>query len=306
MKTRLLACVAVAALLAAGCSPGDAVPTAEGPAADATAAASDALRSPEVEVDSYVALGDSFTAGPLIPTTDLAGGCFRSDSNYPALVAEQLDIPEVRDVSCAGATTRDLTSPQRTVEDARVRPQLAALTKDTDLVTLGIGGNDFDLFSTVVQTCTRLRDADPGGAPCADELASRGIDVQRATQQIAGRVADAVRAIRQRAPEARVVLVGYLRLAPSTGQCPELPFARGDYVQGVAVSQALNDALAAAARRTGASFVDMYAASEGHDICSEKPWVNGVHTVKGRALAYHPLAEGMEATAERVVAALEG
>ena len=34
-------------------------------------------------IGRYVALGDSYSAGPLIPTTDLAGGCARSDHNYP-------------------------------------------------------------------------------------------------------------------------------------------------------------------------------------------------------------------------------
>ena len=44
----------------------------------------------------YVALGDSYTAGPLIPTTDLAGGCARSDHNYPTLVADAVEREDVR------------------------------------------------------------------------------------------------------------------------------------------------------------------------------------------------------------------
>jgi hypothetical protein len=44
--------------------------------------------APRTRLQSYVALGDSYTAGPLIPvqeTTPL--GCLRSDHNYPHLVA---------------------------------------------------------------------------------------------------------------------------------------------------------------------------------------------------------------------------
>ena len=45
-------------------------------------------------------------------------------------------------------------------------------------------------------------------------------------------------------------------------------------------------------------FLDAYAASAGHDVCSEDPWVNGRRTQAGVALAFHPLAEGQEAIAE--------
>ncbi len=40
----------------------------------------------------YVALGDSCTAGPRIPTRTRTAGCDRSDHDYPALVAERLGL----------------------------------------------------------------------------------------------------------------------------------------------------------------------------------------------------------------------
>lgn len=266
--------------------------------------AEDLAEASPAPFERYVALGDSFTAAPLVPTTDLADGCFRSDSNYPSLVAEQLDIAELVDVSCSGAETRDLTRRQSTVRDATVPPQLKALDPSTDLVTLGIGGNDFDLFHTLVSTCTETGRRDSTGSPCADELERRGVDLVARTDAISDRVAQAVEQVRRRAPEATVVLVGYLRLAPSDGRCRDLPFAGGDYEYGARVSQALNAALERAARRTGAGFVDMHAASEGHDVCSDEPWVNGQTTLEGEALAYHPFAEGMEAVADEVVGVL--
>ena len=76
---------------------------------------------PAMPTGRYVALGDSFVAGPLIPTTDLASGCARSDHNYPSLVAKALDVKTFVDVSCSGATTSDLTGVQRPFEDARIR-----------------------------------------------------------------------------------------------------------------------------------------------------------------------------------------
>ncbi len=298
---RLVPALLATVLLTGACSSSaDSVDSAD----DLDRRAEDLVQAPSVSFDRYVALGDSFTAAPLVPTTDLAEGCFRSDGNYPSLAAEQLDVAELVDVSCSGASTEDLTARQATVRGATVAPQLAALDEDTDLVTLGIGGNDFDLFHTLVATCTRTGRQDPTGSPCADTLAARGVDLVARTREIGDRVADAVRQVRQRAPEATVVLVGYLRLAPPEGRCRALPFAAGDYAFGARVSQALDDALARAARRTGVEFVDMYAASEGHDVCSDEPWVNGQRTVRGEALAYHPFAEGMEAVADELVATL--
>ena len=296
--SRLVGAAVAAALLLGACSSEDVDP--------------DAVRSEVEDVTDasppsfmrYVALGDSFTSAPLVPTTDLAGGCFRSDGNYPSLVAERLDIDTFVDVSCSGAQTADLTAPQQTVQDSTVPPQLDAVGPRTDLVTLGIGGNDFDLFHTLVSTCSEVRGEDPAGSPCADTLEDRGVDLVATTDRISNRVAAAVRQVQERAPSAEVLLVGYLRIAPSDGRCPQLSFARGDYAFGQRVSQALNDALARAARRTGVEFVDMYAASEGHDVCSDEAWVNGRTTVQGEALAFHPFAEGMEAVADEVVEAL--
>ncbi len=292
---RLTTAVVAAALLVSGCTQGNA----------ATEGSSPSPSSPPV-TGRYVALGDSYSAGPLIPTTDLAGGCARSDHNYPTLVADAVNARTFVDVTCSGADTRALTGVQRTFGDTRIPPQLRAVTADTDLVTLGIGGNDLGLFSTLVSTCTRLRASDPQGSPCARQLAARGPDLDAAVTTISRRVAASLLAIRAKAPRAKVLLVGYLRLAPDRGTCVGLPLAAGDYAEGRRISRALDRALRTAARRTGTTFVDMYAASRGHDICSRDPWVNGSVNDRQKALAYHPFASGMRADARAVVAALQG
>lgn len=104
----------------------------------------------------YVALGDSYTAGPYIPhQTGTPLGCSRSDHNYPSVVAAelQLDPAEFQDMSCGGATIADLTQEQST-DDGTYPAQLSALSADTRLVTLGIGGNDIG-FSSLVTQCVK-------------------------------------------------------------------------------------------------------------------------------------------------------
>ena len=283
--------LAATALVLTGCT--------SAPAADVTPGASDPAASPSERSERYVALGDSFTSGPFVPTTDLASGCLRSDHNYPSLLADRLDVADFVDVSCAGARTRDLPHRQLTLPGARIPAQLDALDPDTTLVTLGIGGNDFDLYSHLTNTCLQLRSSDPTGSPCRTTMTSGTRDlVATTTARIGRRVERALRQVAERAPGARVVLVGYPRIAPARGECPDLlPYATGDVPFGDEVLRRLTSAMRHAADRAGAEFLDMYAASRGHDVCSARPYVNGVHSDRGRAAAFHPLPRGMRATA---------
>jgi lysophospholipase L1-like esterase len=258
---------------------------------------------PAPRFSSYVALGDSYTAGPLVPTTDLANGCLRSDHNYPSLLAKRLGVPHFTDVSCSGATTADITHRQNTYRQAYVPPQLRAVHEDTDLVTIGIGGNDYNLFATLAQTCTRLRATDPTGSPCTASLAG-GQSLTQTTRRIGDHVERVLRDIRHTAPRATVVLVGYLRVVPDQGECAQLPLASGDYDLGRRITKELDAALARAARRTQVGYVDAYALSADHDVCADRPWVNGRRTDGQRAAAFHPFASGMRALADRLTTML--
>src|ERR1700738_2192663 len=78
------------------------------------ALASAAIASPTATTSRYVALGDSFTSGPLIPNQRLDSlGCLRSDHNYPALLAARLKVGTFVDASCSGAQTTDMTAAQQ-------------------------------------------------------------------------------------------------------------------------------------------------------------------------------------------------
>jgi len=119
--------------------------------------------------DEYVALGDSYTAAPLVPPTDTSTTCLRSGVNYPALGAEAMAGTALTDVSCSGAATQNMMAPQRGATGA-VPPQFDALKPDTDLVSIGLGGNDGALFGTMLVRCTSLAADDPQGSPCSGEL----------------------------------------------------------------------------------------------------------------------------------------
>ncbi|QCX26975.1 SGNH/GDSL hydrolase family protein [Nocardioides jishulii] len=256
----------------------------------------------------YVALGDSFTAAPFVPNAVEALGCYRSTGNYPSLVARGLrdaagngPATELVDVSCSAADTTHMTKPQTTVLQQRVPPQFEALTPETDLVTIGIGGNDFNVFATLTGRCPQLADRDPKGAPCRESLQRGGRDVlTEAVGRTQKRVRTVIEEVRERSPEARILLVNYPQLTPKKG-CDNLMLARGDNAYAREVAERLDQALRRAAEATDAELVDLWSASEGHDICSDDPWVNGPETDFSRALQFHPFAEGQQAAADLVL-----
>ncbi|GLY79846.1 SGNH/GDSL hydrolase family protein [Actinoallomurus iriomotensis] len=249
----------------------------------------------------YVAMGDSFTAGPMIPRQHgKPFACLRSDHNYPSLLARALKAGEFADVSCTAATITDLFQPQHVLFGENPA-QLSAVTPDTALVTVGIGGNDIG-FSRTFYTCAGLSITAPKGAPCMKHFGTTLTDRVAAA---APRIATVISTIHARAPHAVVVVVGYLRILPSdTGCWPSVPAAAGDVPYLDRVERSLNHMLAEEARRGGALFVDDYRGGTGHDMCARaRRWVEPI-LISHAAAPIHPNAIGMRVVADRVLATL--
>ena len=121
-----------------------------------------ALLVPSSASADYVALGDSFAAGPLIPLQIQPFGCLKSNNNYAHVAQRRLRFAEFRDASCSGAETEDMTQAQG-VTPGPNPPQFDRLQPDTELVTINIGGNDIG-FSSIAEDCfTFQRRAPPAG-----------------------------------------------------------------------------------------------------------------------------------------------
>ena len=254
----------------------------------------------------YVALGDSYTAGPLIPMQrDDAPGCFRSDQNYPALLADLLDVATYADASCSGARSEDVLGRQDLMFDNRARAQVRLLSDETDLVTVGLGGNDFGLFGSISGGCggpSERPQWKSDATPCQDRF---GGSKTRDARRIRGTLGQALDAVREAAPGADLYVVGYPRLLPDSGSCRAAGFTAGDADWARRVASLLNRSLRLAAEDAGATYVDLYPISEGHDICAGRDaWVNGVRTQLGEAAAFHPFHAGMTAAAQAVYEAV--
>ena len=249
----------------------------------------------------YVALGDSYSAAsgvlPPDPTSPL---CARSTSNYPHVIAAKTGA-QLTDVTCGAAETKDFSTSQY----PGVAPQLDALHKRTQLVTMTIGGNDNNTFIGAIAECGAAGLSTLGqGSPCKDMYGdSFATDIRQKTYPALKR---SLRAVMTKAPHARVAILGYPWILPRTEGCfDKMPVAKGDVPYLRRVEGTLNDAVRRAAAATGATYVSFGRVSEGHDACQAagvrwiEPVLQGTNPV-----VVHPNALGEKRMAKRTMRVL--
>ena len=230
--------------------------------------------------DKYVALGSSFAAGPGI--SEQLGTCGRSDHNYSNLVATALNLM-LTDVSCNGATIDNIrNTPQRDMP-----PQIDAISPDTALVTVTIGGNDIN-FTSSTFACS--------GTP-ADEHCTANLDqatIDNNLSQLPDELGAMLDEIKAKAPQAVIVLVTYPRVFPvDATDCVELQLSAEDTAYLADLGQKLEDAFVGATSSRQVAIADSYVRAAGHGPCAPpaERWVNGVN-VADTGIRYHPTAEG--------------
>ena len=224
---------------------------------------------PAPAADRYVALGDSFSSGTGTRAYDLSPSCQRSRHAYPALVAKRRGL-KLAFAACAGATTDDV-----------LLDQMLRVDETTRLVTITIGGNDAG-FGPVLGACSQS----PAACARATGQAERFI-----REQLPGRLATVYSEIRTRAPAAQVIVLGYPRLF--TGEaCRAAGIARGGLSRLNRGADLLRDTTRATVRAAGAGFVfrDAIVPFERHEVCSQRPWINGL--TNPITESFHPNAAG--------------
>jgi lysophospholipase L1-like esterase len=208
------------------------------------------------EVDSYVALGDSFSSGNGTFFPDRSLSCYRSSLAYPALVDQQRPNTDLVFRACSGATTSDV-----------INGQVSALGAGTDLVTLTIGGNDVG-FSDLILACTGSF-----SPTCSSTVRSAK---ERIATQLPARLDAVYAAIAQRAPGARVAVLGYGRFFGPNLSCSAargVTTAEAGLLNGVADD--LDAVIGARVAAAGFTYVSAIGPFTGHDVCAADPWLNG-------------------------------
>lgn len=263
---------------------------------------------------SYVALGESYSAGTGVPPylyPSDADTCDRSASAWPETLSSNLGYYGLRFIfaACQGSKVADLTQtnpatgwPPATGEP----PQETALSRDnTRLVTLSLGGNDVG-FDPVLTECVEF--------PWCASLVGSQLDSSIA--QIGAALVQAYEDISSHAPLATIIVMGYPRFFPQnppsscyTGIGPFYFFSsQMAWMNGEV--QYLDTQIQAAvfsAQKAGVNirYVNAYDAFNGHELCTASPDmnaavpVNPLDPLKGvQVHSFHPNLAGNEQLAQ--------
>ena len=236
-------------------------------AAAPAAAAVPAATQPAVR---YVALGDSYSSG--LGAGNYSGGsCERSARAYPALWAAAHHPVSYVSRACADATT-----------SAVISGQLAGLGRGTTLVSITIGGNDAG-FVHVMTTCVLLPTSFCVSAVKGAESTIRS--------SLPGELDKVLAAISARAPDARVVVLGYPDPYDLSRSSSCVGLSSTDRAGLNQAANQLDGQIQAAARRHGDVFADVRPAFAGHEICDSGRWLNSVDWLD-IGVSYHPNPAG--------------
>lgn len=261
------------------------------------------LRTPLTAGARYVALGSSFAAGagigPAKPGTPER--CGRTALNYATLLAERLDLA-LDDRSCGGATTDHLLA-----DWDELPAQLDAVTSDTRLVTVTVGGNDLDYMGLLFAASCRPEqgltiqghriDCPAPPAPPGEADYAR---LERNLSAIADRV-------REQAPGALLVFVQYVTLVPPES-CPDVPLSPSDSAHARMLAQRLAAITKRVAHRHDAALIEADELSRDHTACDPQPWSRALPSGYdgSQGAPWHPTRAGHAALAERLAAMLGG
>ncbi|WP_422334298.1 SGNH/GDSL hydrolase family protein [Rhodococcus sp. (in: high G+C Gram-positive bacteria)] len=247
----------------------------------------------------YVALGDSRAAGPRLEPQYTTDDCSRSYENFAGKIARELAITDFADVSCSAARVENvLDTPQRIPASWPV--QIDAVHPDTDLVTISIGGNNANTLF-VGPLCVAPGPGTDRG--CRDDPLTETVALAGIERAAAG-VDKVLAALTERAPHARIYLLGEGGLIGTRGCWPNVPFSDGDASWFAAYYARLNSAFFAVAHTRGVQVLDIAtpAVAGGHDACAapEQRWFEGLFSDTD-AQRFHFTDAGMSAVARMVV-----
>ena len=227
--------------------------------------------APAQAAGSYVALGDSYSSGTGTRSYINDGtACQRSVYAYPSLVSASKGLT-LNFRACSGATVADVTN-----------TQLSALSSSTTQVSISVGGNDAG-FADVLTEC-----AQPGWASDCDGAIDDAQAIVNTT--LPGRLSTLYSSIRSKAPNAKVVVVGYPRIFMGE-DCNALTwFSPAEEARLNATADLLNSRTASAAAAKGFTFANPTSRFTGHAVCDSVEWLNGLSNPISDS--YHPNVAG--------------
>ncbi|MEW2623068.1 SGNH/GDSL hydrolase family protein [Streptomyces sp. NPDC048106] len=219
----------------------------------------------------YVALGDSYASGVGAGSyISSSGDCDRSTNSAAYLWNAAHKPASFAFNACSGATTDDVLA-----------NQLGSLNSSTSLVSISIGGNDAG-FADVMQTCV-LSLSDSG---CLSRINTATSYI---TSTLPGKLDNLYNTIHSKAPNARVVVIGYPRFYLLGQVCVGLSDTKRSAINNAA--DTLDSVIQSRVSAHGFSFADVRSAFSTHELCSGSAWLHSVN-VLDLTESYHPTADG--------------
>ncbi|HEU5121944.1 MAG TPA: SGNH/GDSL hydrolase family protein [Candidatus Saccharimonadales bacterium] len=173
-------------------------------------------------VAKYVAMGDSYSTAEGNPSFEAGTGddgtneCHRSPQAYPRLLQNRLNLGPTAFVACSGATTNDMlgiSEANNPVGKWNEPAQIDALSDETEVVTITIGGNNVK-FKEFAEKCVSplstiaLDEVCDEYTPIYDEV------IGLITNSLPAELRSVYASILTRAPNAEIYVGGYPRIAP--------------------------------------------------------------------------------------------
>ena len=218
----------------------------------------------------YVALGDSYASGTGTRTYISDGtSCQRSTYAYPSLIAAAKGYT-LNFQACSGAKIPQVTT------------QTNALNTSTRYVTLSVGGNDAG-FSGVLTEC-----AQPGWASNCDGAINTAQNYINNT--LPGALSTLYATIKSKAPNAKVVIVGYPRIFNGEDCNAATWFSPAEETRLNQTADLMNSKISAQAAAKGFTFANPTSRFVGHAVCDDVEWLNGLSNPIGES--YHPNKTG--------------
>jgi hypothetical protein len=239
---------------------------------------------------TYVALGDSYSAGVGSGGTS-SGTCLQNANAYPAVWAASHPAYQFTFAACTKATIATVQS-----------MQLAEITAGTTLITVTAGGNPY--FVPYIASCSvpTLR----GDLFCKSvSLAAQTLINASLEPQLEGLyTAIKAKAASVGAAAAPLIVLGYPDFFPGSLLCGLSDLAeQADVNKTIDV---LDAAIAKAAAATGAAFTDVRPAFAAHELCSQSPWLNYLTLADQGAGSFHPNQAGQAQGYEAALTAVTG
>jgi lysophospholipase L1-like esterase len=234
-----------------------------------------------VWTDTYVALGDSYASGT--GTREYWDSeCERSFYAYPWLLFKNWPRRNPNggpvslghtNVTCGGAKTSNL-----------LNNQIYSIPPGTNYVTVSIGGNDAG-FGDVIKQCAK-----PWPTTCWGDIDNAKAFIRNT---LPGRLANVYQRIRQAAPFAAVLVVGYPRLFVPKECNGAARISVGEQTELNQTADLMRDVThyVAAYSGRGFYFIDTMPMFKGHEVCrGSQEWLNGLSNPTGES--FHPNRNG--------------